>query len=329
MRRLSFQVHVALVATLVVSAVLASIARVWLEPGDPAGFSWEHLMLHWLLPVALLATLLGLAAYPVARRLTRRLERLQAQVEALGRGDLGARVEAEGNDEVAELARSFNRTAERIEQLIDAQRRLLAGVSHELRSPLARVRVAAELLVREGRPEQRDQIERDIAELDDLISELLLASRLEVLEPSQPTETAPLLDLLAEEAACAGADRVSVQGESIVVRGDPRMLRRLIRNLLDNAVRHGGGGPIDASVEPLPPSMARLCVADRGPGVPVAERERIFEPFYQPSGPTRTDGVGLGLALVRQIARHHGGDARCVARAGGGSRFEVDLPLAR
>jgi signal transduction histidine kinase len=75
--------------------------------------------------------------------------------------------------------------------------------------------------------------------------------------------------------------------------------------------------------------MARLCVADRGPGVPVAERERIFEPFYQPSGPTRTDGVGLGLALVRQIARHHGGDARCVARAGGGSRFEVDLPLAR
>ena len=328
-RRLYLEIHAALIATLVVAALLGSLARLWLEPLDPVGFSWEHVLTHWLLPVGALVLILALAAYPVARRITRRLERLQSRVEALGRGDFAARVEVEGSDEVAELARSFNRSAERIAELIRAQRRLLAGASHELRSPLARLRVAAELLTREGRPELRDRVARDIAELDELVDELLLASRLEAGAPADQIDEVQLLALLAEEAARDGSGVVEVSGEALSIRGDTRMLRRLVRNLLDNARRHGGGGAIEVSVEALAAGGVRLRVADRGPGVAESERERIFEPFYQSADPhADRSGAGLGLALVRQIARHHGGDARCLPRDSGGTCFEVDLVAA-
>ena len=104
------------------------------------------------------------------------------------------------------------------------------------------------------------------------------------------------------------------------------MLRRLMRNLLENARRHAGGAPVEASVHPITQDAAQLVVADRGPGVAEAERERIFEPFYRPSGAKESDGgVGLGLSLVRQIARRHGGEVRYVPRGGGGSQFEVEL----
>jgi signal transduction histidine kinase len=160
--------------------------------------------------------------------------------------------------------------------------------------------------------------------LDALIGELLLASRLDALEHLERTEDVDLLALLAEEGARTGAE---VSGESVCIQGDTRMLRRLMRNLLENAQRYAAGSSIEASVVSLTPAGARLCVADRGPGVPEPERERIFEPFYRPTGlRERGDGgVGLGLALVRQIARHHGGDVRCVPRAGAGTCFEVDL----
>lgn len=343
MRRLYLQIHAALVATLVVSALLALLALFWLERDEPVRYSWEHLFLHWLLPVFVLTLVLAVAAYPVARRITRRLERLQSRVEALGRGELQARIDVEGTDEVADLARSFNRAAERIEKLVGAQRRLLAGASHELRSPLARLRVAAELLTQNGRPELRERIARDIAELDELIDELLMASRLDALEKLPHREEVQLLGLLAEEAARVvsgdGAEaQVDVQGEPILISGDPRMLRRLIRNLLENARRHGGGSPIEASVISQKGAGVRLRVEDRGPGVPEAERERIFEPFYRPASAAASEnagdvagdhgGAGLGLALVRQIARHHGGEARCLEREGGGTRFEVDLATA-
>jgi signal transduction histidine kinase len=277
----------------------------------------------FLAALGLLAVVAALGAYPVARRIAGRLERLQARVEALGAGDLAARVEVDGNDEVTRLARSFNQAADRIERLVGAQKSLLASVSHELRTPLARMRVALELLPEEARPELRARIERDIGELDGLIGELLLASRLDALDQPLDAEPLDLLALLAEEAAHTGAE---VSGESVTLRGDARLLRRLIRNLLENARRYGGDAAVEASVQRQPGGGARLAIADRGPGVPESERERIFEPFHRlPSGSPGRDGVGLGLALVRQIARRHGGDARCLPRAGGGSVFEIDL----
>jgi signal transduction histidine kinase len=284
----------------------------------------QHRAFGLLMALGLLAIAIAMGAYPLVRRLTRRLERLHTRVEALGAGDLTARVEVEGHDEVAYLARSFNRAADRIERLVNAQRTMLAGASHELRSPLARIRMAIELLASADRPELQARLSQDIAELDALIGELLLASRLDALAHLERTEDVDLLALLAEEGARTGAE---VSGESVCIEGDARMLRRLMRNLLENAQRYAAGSPIEASVVLHSPSGARLRVADRGPGVPEQERERIFEPFYRPTGlRERGDGgVGLGLALVRQIARHHGGDVRCVPRAGGGTCFEVDL----
>jgi signal transduction histidine kinase len=284
----------------------------------------QHRAFGLLVALGLLAVAIAIGAYPLVRRITRRLERLHTRVEALGAGDLTARVEVEGHDEVAHLARSFNRAADRIERLVNAQRTMLAGASHELRSPLTRMRVAIELLASADRPDLQARVSQDIAELDALIGELLLASRLDALEHLERTEDVDLLALLAEEGASTGAE---VSGEVVCIRGDGRMLRRLMRNLLENAQRYAAGSPVEASVVPLTPTGACLRVSDRGPGVPEPERERIFEPFYRPTGlRERSDGgVGLGLALVRQIARHHGGEVRCLPRAGGGTCFEVDL----
>ncbi|MGH8545092.1 MAG: sensor histidine kinase [Gammaproteobacteria bacterium] len=279
-------------------------------------------LLLWTLGLLALATAIG--AYPLARRVTRRLERLQARVEQLGSGQLSARVKVEGKDEVAELARSFNHAAERIERLVNVQRSMLASASHELRSPLTRIRMAIELLAGEDRPELRVQIARDIAELDDLIDEILLAARLETIDTPRYSEDVDLLALTAEEGARVDG---TVTGVSVRVKGDPRMLRRMVRNLFDNARRHGHGTPIEATVEPLDGGGARLLVEDRGPGVPEEEHERIFDPFYRPAGMREgaDRGVGLGLALVRQIARHHHGEARCLERVGGGTRLEITL----
>jgi len=269
--------------------------------------------------LALLAAAVALGAWPLVRRLTGRLERLRQRVEALGAGNLEARAPIEGRDEVAALARSFNSAAERIAALVVAQQRMLAFASHELRSPLARLSVALEMMA--GEPALKARAARDLAELDGLIGELLEASRLDAQGATRGDDV-DVLALVAEEAARTGAD---ADGAPIVVRGDARLLRRLTRNLLENARRHAAGSPVEARVEPSA-SGARLSVADRGPGVAESERERIFEPFYRPPGSAESGtGYGLGLALVRQIARAHGGDARCLAREGGGTVFEVTL----
>jgi signal transduction histidine kinase len=256
--------------------------------------------------------------------LTRRLERLQTRVDELGAGDLSARVEVEGTDEIASLARSFNRAADQIEHLVESQKSVLADASHELRTPLARLSVAAELLAGEERSELRERMVKDIGELDELIGELLLASRLDAVDRFENREEVDLLALVAEEAARTDA---TVSGEPVTIQGDPRLLRRLIRNLLVNAERYAGASPVEVSVRPNEPSGAVLRVVDRGPGIPQEERDRVFEPFYRPAGTRRTSdkGVGLGLALVRQIARHHQGDARCLPREGGGTCFEITL----
>lgn len=287
-------------------------------------------LLGWLIVIAVAV---GVGAYPAVRRLTRRLEALQASVERLGRGDLSARVKVRGHDEVAHVAASFNDAAARIEQLVKAQRNLLANASHELRSPLARLRLALEMLSAQGKPELEREVRQNIAELDQLVEEILLASRLDAQAAEGAASLREDIDLgglVAEECARAGGGIDLSAGAGFIYAGESRLLRRLVRNLVENALRHGGGEVIgEVSV-----ALARregaieLTVCDRGPGISPTERERIFEPFYRAAGASESSGgVGLGLALVRSIARRHGGDVRCEPRAGGGSCFVVTLPI--
>ena len=285
----------------------------------------------WLFAIGLLAVTIAVGAYPVVRRITRRLENLQTSVEALGAGTLDARVRVEGKDEIANLASSFNRAAERIEKLVSSQRHMLASASHELRSPLTRIRVALELLERDNRADLREQLKKDIAELDDLVGEILLATRLQAVDELERSAPVDLHSLLVEEASRSGANvtrsGAKISGTEVTLQGDARLLRRMIRNLLDNAQRHCAGSEVEASISSAEEGTIVVCVEDRGKGVPEGERERIFEPFYRLEGSRETgEGFGLGLALVRQIARRHGGDVRCLPRPGGGTRFEVALP---
>ena len=310
----------------------------WLHPwaGPPAGAihlpdgRWlvarvpparRHLGVGLFFMLALIALAVGVGAYPVVRRLTARLERLQAGVESLGAGDLAARVKVEGNDEVAQLARSFNRAAGRIEELVGAHKSLLANASHELRTPLARIRMAVELMKENADPRRKRGLEQDIMELDALIDEILIASRLDAVKGREADEEVDLLALASEE--CARYEEAELAGQPVTVRGDPRLLRRMIRNLLENARRHGAP-PIDVRVSRAE-GGAELRVSDHGPGIPDAEREGVFRPFYRFTGGGERAGAGLGLALVRQIARRHGGDARYLGREQSGGSFIVTL----
>ncbi len=287
----------------------------------PLGFTRPKAILHNAL--LLLALGIAIAAFPLIRHLTKRLERLQQGVEALAAGNLTARVAVEGKDEVAQLARSFNRAADQIEQLVSAHKTLLANASHELRTPLARIRLALELMQDDVDPKRRAGLEQDIRELDVLLDEILLASRLDAVNAEMALEELDLLALAAEE--CAHYDAVQLEGCSAVLAGDARLLRRLLRNLLENARRHGAAPTfVHLAIEG---SNAILNVHDSGPGIPVSEAERVFEPFYRRRNTRDNHGAGLGLALVRQIARRHGGEARCVRREDGRSSFAISLPL--
>jgi signal transduction histidine kinase len=278
--------------------------------------------LPFIMMLVLIGLVVAVVAYPMTRRMTRRLESLKQAVEALGEGDFKTRMETKGCDEVSSLARSFNQAAERVESLLQAHKQLLANASHELRSPLTRIRLALELQAERPVPELQKELRRDIAELDQLIEEILLASRLDAMrEPLQVVEV-DLAALLAEECARSHAQ---CEAMPLNIKGDDRLLRRLLRNLLENAKRHGGD-VVQASLR-QDAGQAVILVCDNGTGIATGERERIFEPFYRPAGSREKEGsYGLGLALVRQIAQRHGGSVRCLPRAEGGACFEVLLP---
>ena len=308
----------------------------WYRP--PFGFFWS---------LVLVAVAVALATYPITRKLTRRLERLQNGVQKWGEGDLSTRVNESGQDEVAYLARRFNQAAERVQTLVQSheallasQKSLLANASHELRSPLTRIRMGLELMGGEAASASRLEISRNITELDQLIEEILLASRLDARDANLGTvESVDLIGLAAEECARVGAELLldldpgwrtdhSAPGDAALpVQGVAKLLRRAVRNLLENAQRHAAGTITLGLSQSAGRAVIRVC--DQGPGVPADLRERIFEPFYRLPGATERDGgVGLGLALVKSITLRHGGSVHCEDRAGGGACFVMQLPLA-
>jgi two-component system OmpR family sensor kinase len=298
------------------------------RPGEgPQGRAWFRgpSGLLWILVIAALAVAIG--AYPIIRRLTQRLDDLRLGVERWGEGDLSTRIQENGSDELAFLAQRFNHAAERVETLLKSHKSLLANASHELRSPLARIRMGVELIGPEVSPGFQTEIRRNIAELDQLIDEILLASRLDAKESDIGTvEALDLTGLAAEECARAGAELApSGDGRPLVVPGVAKLLRRAIRNLLENARRYSRG-PVSVELG-REGGLAVMRVRDHGPGVPPAERERIFEPFYRLAGASELHGgVGLGLALVRSITLRHHGSVQCEDQEGGGACFVLRLP---
>ena len=294
-------------------------AAFWLSP--PFGFLWM---------LGLVGVAVAVGVFPIIRRLLQRLENLQRGVQRFGEGDLSVRVPTKGDDEVADLARQFNAAAERIETLVTSHKTLLANASHELRSPLTRIRMGLELMG-DGQPSAgaKAEILRNIGELDQLVDEILLASRLESKETDVGTpESVDLIGLSAEECARVEAE-LDLQGTGqLEVQGIAKLLRRAVRNLLENARRYSHGDITLTLAQEG--NMALIRVQDHGPGVPAAQRERIFEKFYRlPGASERSGGVGLGLSLVRSIAERHGGSVIATDRPDGkaGACFELRLPL--
>jgi len=272
-----------------------------------------------LIYLGLISGAVLLVAYPLVRRLTRRLETLNLGVEQMGNGDLTARVNVGGNDEVAALAKNFNQAAGQIERLMGANKMLLANASHELRTPLARIRLGVELLKKKKSTQRQQELEQDISELDGLIDEILLMSRLDAKQQAVVPGTIDLLGLVAEE--CARYESVQLNGEPVDIVGDQRLIRRMVRNLLDNATKHGRP-PVSVTLAKIE-NVIELTVLDEGDGIKTPDLEKIFEPFFRASTKQNVAGFGLGLALVKQIASAHNATVEVASDIGQGTKFVV------
>lgn len=257
------------------------------------------------------------------------------QVEAISTSSLDQRVPVpDTDDEVAELATVMNHMLDRLERGGDRQRQFSADASHELRSPLSTVRIAAEMLGRNS-PDQRskrlaDDIVAESIRMDELISDLLELSRLDEDRRARELEQVDLADLVRTELARDLADgQITLESPPMVAaQGSPRQLRRLVRNLVDNAKRHADG-LVAVSLGAAPDGTGlRLTVDDDGAGIPAAERQTIFERFSRLDEARSRDagGSGLGLPLVRAVVENHGGTVAVEDSAHGGARFVVSLP---
>lgn len=271
--------------------------------------------------------LLTLAAcYGLIRRLLRPVRDIQAGVKKMGKGELDQRIQIRSDDDLGELAGSINTMASDIEQMLDAKRQLLLGISHELRSPITRAKISAELL-QPGTT--RDRIAEDLQEMEALVTELLETERLNsphsVLNLSR-IDTGDLIHTVATETF-AGAVTVDAQ-RGATLNLDETRLRLLLRNLIGNAVRHGG----DASIKPA--VMSRLEgdtliveVTDHGPGIDEEHLEHLTDPFYRvdPSRTRATGGFGLGLYLSRLICEAHNGSLKIQSEKGQGTTVRAEL----
>ncbi len=303
-----------------------------LQASPPRRFTPPDLLRHFLVVIVVLLAV-ALATRPLARRIAQPLERLTEGARRLGGGELGYRVPLtarrswwrrrshRGDDELTQLTRAFNDMAERVERTVRGQKELLANVSHELRSPLTRIRMALELLPRDAAAAARlEDVERDLAELEQLIDDVLTTARLE--STGLPTHLGPVrlrrvLEEIAERArhdpVTAGIVIGVAAGHEVVAVADETLLRRALWNLVENAAKYGAP-PITLAVSPER-DLVRLQVSDEGPGIALTDRERVLDPFVRldaartpPAPGAPSHGVGLGLTLARRIAEVHGGD---------------------
>jgi signal transduction histidine kinase len=281
--------------------------------------------------------LVTLLCYGFSYYLTSPVRRLRSVQDRFGQGDLSARAAINRKDELGELGVSFNQMAERIQTLLGAERRLLLDISHELRSPLARLGVAVELARSgEDRDDMLDRIQKEADRLNELVGELLQVTRVEGDPSMQKSETVPLDELLADivydsllEAKAKDCTLLLKAPIAVTLSGDEELIRRAVENVIRNAIRYAPpGSAIDIDLKRVG-DMAEICVRDYGPGVPEESLPRIFDPFYRVDSDRNrvSGGLGLGLAIARRSVELHKG--RLTARnANPGLLVSIDLPLA-
>ncbi|WP_413671212.1 ATP-binding protein [Massilia cellulosiltytica] len=310
-------------------------------PGGPGG-GWFGLPPEfsrhvgpWLpIVAATLASLLFAAL--LAWYFSRPIRALQRAFDAAAAGDLAPKFAHAAprliGDELAELGQDFDRMSAQLRALMDGQRRLLHDVSHELRSPLARLQAAIGLA--HQRPDRLqaslERIERESVRMDRLVGELLTLSRLEAattLPATEPVDLVEMVDQIADDARFEAGAVVDVDApEPVTVRGAPDLLWSAVENIVRNAVKHGAGGPVNVCLHP-DGDLVHIEVLDKGLGIAPEHLGDVFEPFFR-SNPTRNnvDGHGLGLAIAKRVVETHGGRISAANRAEGGLRVTITLP---
>ena len=282
--------------------------------------------LRWIGWGALVLALAVIGAFLIVARINRPLRELTRAAEQLGRGATPARVTEAGPDEIRTLAHAFNQMAADIQRQDDERALLLAGVSHDLRTPLSRIRLALEMLDDRGAANLKAGVAQDIEDIDGAIGQFLDFAR--PIDAEKVTDAADLNAL-----AQAVVERYTRHGNTVRLRTAPlpqlrlrpQAMQRLLANLIDNALHHGGDAV--EVVTGAGKSVVYLEVLDRGPGIPESAAQRMLQPFTRMNDARSTSGTGLGLAIVERIARLHGGTIRLLAREGGGLRVRVELPL--
>ncbi|HKR31284.1 MAG TPA: ATP-binding protein, partial [Terriglobales bacterium] len=294
-------------------------------------------LLRWA--IAILIS--GAVCYPLTLYLIRPVLRIRSAASSIAGGDFSARAApnlAQRRDELGDLVRGFNQMAERIERLMETQQQLLRDISHELRSPLARLTVALEIARKWAGKEATDalnRIEQESERLNEMIGRLLTLARINSLvDPPQHSAVSlrPLLDQIAQGANFeASAKNCSVEvtgGKDCEIQGSPELLHSAIENVIRNAVRHTPPGSTVRARLNCDGTHSRVSISDEGPGVPAAELEKIFRPFYRLSDARehRSGGTGIGLAITQQVARLHGGAVSAHNASPHGLVVEFELP---
>lgn len=328
----------------------ASDGQAWLWTALPVGggsigvgLSMDRMRTNPLgaLAVALLVgvVLVGLLSWWLARRIAQPVAQLELAASQLARGASPALLSETGPRELAHLARHFNTMALQVRELIDARTTLFAGVSHDLRTPLARMRLAIEMLTLKPEPALLRRLESDVEEINALIGQMLEMARGLSTETAQDFELGAWLRERAQShrvAADTAGARLSVQcDEALRIHAPPGLLARVFDNLLGNALRYAPG-PIDIVGQALPPAgedgraSVRLGVLDRGPGIPHDQLATAFRPFQRVEGrgDATAGAFGLGLAIVRQLAHANGWQVSVGGREGGGLQAWVVVPAA-
>jgi len=282
--------------------------------------AWQQRVVLWFV---LSALAMAPVVYLFSRRLSAPIRLFAEAAERLGRDPGAQPLSMKGSAEIDVAVRAFNGMQQRLRRYVDDRTAMVGAIAHDLRTPLTRLRFRIE-----NAPEDlRAKMAGDLDQMEEMISAALTFVR-DATRPSErtPLELSSLLESLCDEMAETGASTEVVQSDKVVIEGDPVALRRLFTNLLENAVKFGGGARTRVYREP---DGAVVEIDDDGPGIPAEDGERVFEPFYrrEPSRSRQTGGIGLGLAVVRSVARGHGGDVALVNRPGGGLTARVHLPL--